>query len=298
MPRAAVNGIELEYEVFGEGQPLLLIQGLNTQMILWDEDLCRSFVQEGFQVIRFDNRDSGLSTWIEAEVGDVRLAMLKAYLGIGRRVQAPYTLPDMADDCAGLLDHLGIERAAIFGVSMGGMIAQTMAIRHPDRVQALVSMMSTTGSKSVFPKFRALRGLFRAPPSDRQGHIDHVVKYFSTIRGSRFDPNEARLRFLSGQSHDRGIAPFGAKRQLMATLASGSRVKALQKLTVPALVLHGSEDPLVPVRGGVLTARAIPGAQLKVIDGLGHYLPPGAWPIIVSSIREFAGDLGLPLRTQ
>jgi pimeloyl-ACP methyl ester carboxylesterase len=288
MPRISANGIELEYDERGSGEPLLLVMGLGAQMILWDEEMCDLFVERGFRVIRFDNRDVGLSTKLEeAGVPNVRQMLKRAYLG--GSVDAAYDLGDMADDAAALLDALGIESAHIVGASLGGMIAQTLASRHPQKVRSLTSIMSSTGARwRMLAKPRAMKELLKRPTRDRQAAVDNFISFFRIVRGPRFSFNEERLRNIAGRAFDRSFYPRGVARQLAAIAASGDRTTALRTIEAPTLVIHGSHDPLVLPGGGRATARAIPGARLKIIDGMGHEMPRGAWPIIVNAVRRHA----------
>jgi len=291
MPIARTNGVEIAYETFGppDGRPLLLIMGLAAQMILWDDEFCAALAARGHRVIRFDNRDVGLSTKLDAAgMPDAAAAMQAALLG--ERIAAPYLLRDLAADAAGLLDALGIPAAHVVGASMGGMIAQTMAITYPARVLSLTSIMSTTGERSLPPaRPEAAAVLVLPAPSDRAGNVERAVHIFRTIGSPGFPFDEARVRDLAGRSYDRCFSPAGAARQLVAILASGSRREALAAVTIPTLVIHGRDDPLIPLEAGLDTARAVPGAELLVIDGMGHDLPRGAWPEIVERIGALTG---------
>jgi pimeloyl-ACP methyl ester carboxylesterase len=290
MPRARANGIEIEYEEFGNAcdQPVLLIMGLGAQMILWDEVFCESLAGRGYRVIRFDNRDVGLSTWLDDLGTPNLLAVMSARL-LGQKVDAPYLVSDMAADAAALLDALGIDAAHVVGASMGGMIAQAMAIEHPTRVLSLTSMMSSTGEPSLpRPKSEAREVLLSPAPRDREQVIERAVRIFRAIGSPGFPFDEERIRGHAAHSFDRAFNPAGAARQLTAVVASGSRKRALASLRVPTLVIHGSDDPLFPVTCGVDTAELIPGAKLVVIEGMGHDLPRQAWPCIVGAIDDLA----------
>jgi pimeloyl-ACP methyl ester carboxylesterase len=283
--RASANGIEIVYETIGDpaNPPLLLVMGLGTQLIHWDIELCERFAERGFHVIRFDNRDAGRSTHINAPVPNLMRAMA------GLKIDAPYRLDDMADDAFGLLDHLGIEAAHVAGVSMGGMIAQTMAIRRPERVLSLTSIMSTTGERRAGrPKLRVWGVLLRKAPSDREAAVEYFVRVFRMIGSKGFPADEDRIREHAAQAYDRGHSPAGTGRQLAAIMASGDRTKRLRELHVPTLVFHGKSDPLVPFRGGRATADAIPGARLIAIPGMGHDLPRQVWPQLVDAVAETA----------
>jgi pimeloyl-ACP methyl ester carboxylesterase len=283
--RAPANGIEIAYETIGDpsNPALLLVMGLGTQLIHWDLELCERFAERGFHVIRFDNRDSGRSTYVDAPVPDVRRAMA------GLRIDAPYLLDDMAEDAFGLLDHLGIEAAHVAGASMGGMIAQTMAIRRPERVLSLTSIMSTTGERRAGrPKLRVWGVLLRRAPRDKDAAVEYFVRVFRMIGSKGFPADEDRVRALAAEAYDRGHSPAGTGRQLAAIMASGDRTERLRELRVPTLVFHGRDDPLVPFRGGRATAAAIPGARLIAIPGMGHDLPREVWPRLVDAVAETA----------
>lgn len=286
MPRVESNGIEIEYDTFGDrgAEPLLLVMGLGAQMVLWHEDFCAELAERGHFVVRFDNRDIGLSTKIEA-AGVPNLLQMMVDASMGKPVTAPYSLDDMADDTAGLLTALGIERAHVCGASMGGMIAQTVAIRHPDRVKSLVSIMSTTGDRGLPPPRAEVASVLISPmPSDRAGAIERGVAVFRAIGSPGFPFEEDMVRERAALQYDRCFHPEGQARQLAAILAHGSRREKLRDVRVPTLVIHGADDPLVPVDGGRDTAAAIPGAELLVIDGMGHDNPRPVWPRVIESI--------------
>jgi pimeloyl-ACP methyl ester carboxylesterase len=288
MARVRANGIEIEYDSFGpaSGRPLLLIMGLGGQMIMWDEGFCEALAERGHYVVRFDNRDVGLSTKFgHAGVPNVMELMMQT--ASGRAPSVPYTLDDMADDAAGLLDALGLETAHVCGASMGGMIAQTLAIRHGSRLRSLTSIMSSTGDPSLpQAKPEAMAVLMAPPPSDRAGSLDAAVRTWRTIGSPGFPFDEAKIRERAGRLYDRAFYPEGTARQLAAILAHGSRAERLRSVTAPTLVIHGADDPLVPLAGGQHTAECIPGAELLVIAGMGHDLPDGAWPTLVGAISE------------
>ena len=270
MPSTAANDITIEYETAGNpaDPPLLLIMGLGGQLIAWDDEFVAALVAKGFYVVRFDNRDVGLSTWFD-EAGTPDLAA--AFTG---EVQAAYLLSDMAGDAAGLLDALGIESAHVLGVSMGGMIAQSLAIGHPTRVRSMISIMSTTGDRSVGqPSPEAIGALLVPPPADRDAAIDMSVKTWQVIGSPGFPFHEDRIRAGAAAAYDRAIHPAGVARQLVAILSSPDRTPALRGLDVPTLVVHGESDALVNPTGGKATADAVPGATLWTIPGMGHDLP-------------------------
>lgn len=271
MPSTPANGITLEYETSGDrgAPPLLLIMGLGGQLTAWDDEWVAALVERGFYVARFDNRDMGRSTWFD---GEGPADILAAMNGKG---DAPYLLGDMADDTAALLDALGLPSAHVVGVSMGGMIGQTLAINHPSRVLSLVSIMSTTGDPAVgAPTPAALNMLFRAPAADRDGAIAQSVEVWQTIGSPGFPFHEDKVRAEAAAAYDRAFHPEGTGRQLMAILSSGDRTPGLTKLDCPTLVIHGEADPLVDLSGGRATADAVPGAQLVTVPGMGHHLPP------------------------
>jgi pimeloyl-ACP methyl ester carboxylesterase len=283
---APANGIQLCYQEMGDpdGEPLLLVMGLATQMIAWPEEFCEMLAERGFRVVRFDNRDIGRSTRIRSAGVPGKLDLV-----LGRRGTAPYLLRDMAADTFGLMDQLGIDSAHLVGASMGGMIAQSAAIEQPRRVRSLTSIMSTTGSRRVgHPSYRTLGLLLGKPPREREAAIERVVKTFRTIGSPGYPFEEERIREIAGPSFDRGHSEAGIARQLHAISASGDRTPALRKLDRPALVIHGKNDLLVNPSGGRATAKAIPGARLKLVDGMGHDLPRPLWPEFVEEIAANA----------
>jgi pimeloyl-ACP methyl ester carboxylesterase len=278
------DGITLCYETFGDPDDpaALLIMGLGTQMIAWQEDFCEELAERGLYVVRFDNRDIGRSTHLQGPPPS--LLQLLRY-----SVSAPYTLADMAADAAGLLDELEIERAHVIGASMGGMIAQTLAARHPWRVRSLVSMMSSTGGRWVGrPALSSYPIFLRKAPTEREAFIEHASQLFTKV-GSRGIPLDTEgVRRIAGRSFERELDRTGAGRQLAAIVASGDRTSELRRITAPTLVIHGSIDPLVSPSGGRATARAIPGAELMTIEGLGHDLPRVLWPRLVDALAGHA----------
>ena len=290
MPNVTANGIQIEYETFGSssGRPLLLIIGLGDQMIQWDEDLCQDLAKRGYYVIRFDNRDVGRSTKFEA-AGVPNIPETFGKILKGEEVRPPYTLEDMADDAVGLLDALGLQNAHICGMSMGGMIAQTIALRHPSRVLSLISIYSTTGNRELpQPKPEILGILIALPPDKKEAYIEHMLRVFKAIAGPRFGVDEAWIRKTMAENFDRSYYPQGVARQLVAILTQRDRRPALASLKVPTLVIHGTDDPLVPVEAGKDTAKSIPAARLILIEGMGHDLPHGgAWPQIIEAIAEY-----------
>lgn len=288
MPNVKANEIQIEYDTFGDSSspPLLLIMGLGAQMILWDEEFCEQLATKGHYVIRFDNRDIGLSTKLdEAGVPDVMAAMTAALEG--KEVESPYSIDDMADDAVGLLDSLKIDKSHVCGASMGGMIAQVIAYRHPSRILSLTSIMSSTGNPELPQgKPEALAALTTPAPTEREAYIEHGVNLWQTIGSPGFPFDKERIRERTALSFDRCFHPQGLARQLVAILAHGNRKPALASVTAPTLVIHGADDPLVPVEGGKDTAEAIPGAEILIIEGMGHDLPQDAWSRIVNAITE------------
>jgi len=285
------NGLSICFDAFGEpaDPAVVLIMGMGAQMVGWDDDFCERLAGRGFRVMRFDNRDAGKSTRFD-HVGtpDILAAMTQAWLRVP--VHAPYLLSDMALDVVGLLDALKIDGAHFVGASMGGTIAQQLALQHPRRVRSLTSIMSTTGDPGLpQPKPWALTALFKPTPLEREAYIDHYAKLWRMLRGTAFPDEEARDRVRAARNHARGLNPAGAARQLAAILASGSRRRALRHVTAPTLVIHGDADPLVPLAAGVDTAASIPGAELMVLEGMGHALPLPMWPRIIDGIVRITG---------
>jgi pimeloyl-ACP methyl ester carboxylesterase len=287
---ANANGIELCYDTFGDraAPPMVLIMGLAAQMIAWDDDFCGELASRGYWVVRFDNRDIGLSTkFAQHGVPDV-MAMLGMLLQ-GKAVPAPYTLRDMAADTIGLMDALGIKSAHVIGASMGGAIAQEIAIRHPARLRTLTSIMSSTGEPGLTqPTPEAMQILMAPTPTDRDAYFERYRQTWRVLRGPGFPLDEARDVGRAAETFARGLNPPGVARQLAAIMASGSRKEALAAVKTPALVIHGDADPLVRLDGGEATARAIPGAKLMVIVGMGHALPIPMWPQIIAAIEGHA----------
>jgi pimeloyl-ACP methyl ester carboxylesterase len=286
VPLAQANGIEIEYETFGDpSKPaILLVMGLGIQMLGWHEAFCQMLVDRGYFVIRYDNRDVGLSSKIEGGPEPDVMRLLA-----GDYSSASYTLNDMADDAAGLLDAIGIDKAHVVGISMGGMIGQTLAINHPDRVLSLTSIMSSTGGQSVGqPRQEVMMALVTPAPADRDGFIDFQANLFRMIGSPDYPMPDDQLRELIARSYDRMYYPAGFMRQLTGILASGDRTAALANVTAPTVVIHGEADPLIQVDGGEATAKAIPDAKLVKIPGMGHDLPPQLWQRLVDEIVENA----------
>jgi pimeloyl-ACP methyl ester carboxylesterase len=287
VPDVQTNGLQLCYETFGDpaDPALLLVMGLGAQLIDWPQEFCEQLAGAGFFVIRFDNRDAGRSTSRpEWGVPDVRAIVA------GDRTTVPYLLADLAADTAGLLDALGVPRAHVVGVSMGGMIAQQVAIDHPDRVASLCSIMSTTGERSVgraTPEAAAV--LARPPAPDRATAVAGSVASARIVGSPGYPVAEEELVRRAEAKYDRSYNPIGTLRQYAAIIASPERTDALGKVTAPTVVIHGAADPLIALSGGEATAAAVPGAELVVIDGMGHDLPQPLWPRIIAAIAGNAG---------
>jgi pimeloyl-ACP methyl ester carboxylesterase len=291
---APVDGLEISYQEMGdpEGEALVLIMGLATQMIAWHEEFCSLLADQGFRVVRFDNRDIGRSTKLDHLGVPSWVDMV-----VGRRATAPYLLRDMARDTTALMDRLGIESAHLVGASMGGMIAQTIAIEQPERARSLVSMLSTTGNRLVgTPHFKTYAVLLAKPPHGREEVIERAVKTFRAIGSPGFPFDEQLIREVAGRSYDRGHSAAGVYRQLHAIVASGDRTRGLRGVHVPTTVIHGTRDPLVRPSGGRATAKAIPGARLRMIEGMGHDLPREVWPDVVEAIASNAARAAEPAR--
>lgn len=299
MPRADNSGVEIEYETFGDrrDQPLLLIMGFTTQMTAWDVGFCHALAERGHLVIRFDNRDVGLSTRSPKPAPNILSLMTAAAAG-PLTVKVPYTLSDMGGDALAVLDDLGLDQAHVLGASMGGMIAQTLAIEYGARLTTLTIMMSTTGAPDVGQASpEALTALLAPPPGDRAGAIARSVATRRAISGPLFD--EAKAEAMATAAYDRSFHPEGGAFQLAAILESGDRTSRLRTVTVPTLVLHGKLDPLIDVSGGRALAATIPGARLHTIPQMGHDLPEPLWPEMVDAIaghtnagRDRSGDGG------
>jgi pimeloyl-ACP methyl ester carboxylesterase len=287
MARATLpTGVELEYDSFGDpAHPtLLLVMGFTAQMTAWQEDFCRMLAAGGRHVVRFDNRDCGLSTKLDGVAVDP-MAVITAALGGEDLPEVPYDLSDMAADGIGLLDHLGVERAHVVGASMGGMIVQTMAIEHPDRLTSMTSIMSTCGDTAYGgSEPEALEVLLRPPPSDRESVIERSVDMAVWSSKRYFDPDATKR--LAAFHHDRSFYPEGASRQLAAIYASGDRSEALRSVDVPSLVIHGLDDTLIHPSGGRRTAELIPGAHLVEVADMGHDMPVPLWPLLTGTINS------------
>jgi pimeloyl-ACP methyl ester carboxylesterase len=286
------NGITIEYHERGEGEPLLLVMGLGGQLIDWPEGFVDALVERGFRVISFDNRDAGLSTEVDGEP-PTRPDLAKAIV-LRRPLPAHYRIPDMAADAIGLLDALGVAGAHVVGMSMGGMIAQQIAIDFPDRVRSLTSIMSTTGNPHVGrPKMKLVRKAMRRKDPTVENAIELSIETFRDVCGPTFDVEEFRV--LAEKSISRSFRPNGTSRQLAAIIASPDRTEALNRLQVPALVIHGMLDPLVQPSGGLATARAIPGSKLVMFNDMAHDLPRTRWNDIADEIAGIASRAAQPV---
>ena len=287
---ARANGIDICYEIFGDpkAQPMLLIMGLGAQMVLWDDDFCEQLAARSFRVIRFDNRDIGQSSKLSGGTRLSPLELLKLrFLKIP--VAAPYKLTDMARDTTGLMDVLGIRSAHLVGASMGGMIAQEIAISDAERVRSLTSIMSTTGNPKVPPPTREAAALVMAPPpATKEEYLVRFAQTWKLLRVGSFPEDEARDHARAERIYARGLNPAGVGRQLRAILASGNRKERLRQVKAPTLVIHGTVDPLVRPEGGKDTAASIPGAKLLMIEGMGHAIPVPMWPRIIDAIATHA----------
>jgi pimeloyl-ACP methyl ester carboxylesterase len=279
------RGVTLCYEAFGDPDdpPILLVMGLATQMIAWHEDFCEQLAERGFHVVRFDNRDIGRSTHFDFRPPSVKQMLTR------RLNPEQYTLSDMAEDSLGLLRELDLAPAHVVGASMGGMIGQTLAAEHPEAVRSLTSIMSTTGSRwHGQPTLSVYRYLLRPPPRDREGYIERSAEVFGLVGSTGFDRDDQYIRERAAISYDRGFDVRAGGRQLGAIIASGDRTERLRRIQAPTLAIHGTVDKMVRPSGGRATAKAIPGARLMMVEGMGHDLPRGAWPQLLDAISEHA----------
>ena len=295
MPHVRANGIDIEYESFGrESDPLiLLIMGFGAQLIFWPDSLCEGLAAKRFRVVRFDNRDIGKSTHLMGQTAPDPRALFVEVMA-GRHPHVPYSLDDMADDAVGLMDALGAKRAHIVGASMGGMIAQLVAINHPDRTKSLISIMSTTGRRDLpSGNPETLSVLFRPPNStSRDDLIDASILVQKAVAGTGFPLSEAEMRARAARRTD--YAPFdmdGVARQSAALIVAQPRNVLLKALRCPALVLHGADDPVIPASGAKDTAESIPGAELIVIPGMGHDFPLALVPVYLKHIGDFVSKV-------
>ncbi len=284
------NGIEIDAEEFGEktGSPLLLIRGLGTQRIAWPDEFLAGLVKRGHRVITFDNRDAGLSTKFR-ESGSMDIAEAMGRAARGDPIDAPYRLDDMALDAVGLLDTLELETAHVAGISMGGMIAQLLAVQHGERLRSLTSIMSSSGAPGLpGPTPEAAAALMSRPedPEDRESVIQHSAGVLKVIASPGYPSGDTYLRAMAERAYDRCYCPDGIGRQMLAILAAQGRAERLKTIRVPTLVIHGVDDPLIPVEAGMDSAKRIPGAELRLIPGMGHDVAPGLIPTLVEAIAE------------
>ena len=282
------HGIDLCFQTFGDpgDRPLLLVMGLGGPMTWWPHALCRQLAAEGFFVIRYDNRDTGRSTRLRQHRVSQK-ELVKAFLG--RPVHVPYSLRDMASDAVALLDHLEIEAAHVAGVSMGGMIAQSMAIDHPDRVLSLTSIMSSTGNRRKgFQHPILLPAMLRRPVGSEEAYVEGSVKFSRMIGSPGYPEDDDAVRARARETWSRGVNFKDTMRHMIAVVTQRDRTAALQQLRIPATVLHGRNDKMVHVSGGRATAEAIPGARLVLVPGMGHNLPSGLFGVFVDAIRSAA----------
>lgn len=281
------SGVELCYQTFGspDDEPLLLVMGLGGPMNWWDTGLCEMFARAGFHVVRYDNRDTGRSSRVPGRA--TRRQLVQAFLG--RRTRSAYTMSDLGSDAVGLMDHLGWDAAHVVGVSMGGMIAQTVAVEHPERVRSMTSVMSTLGRRTVGWQHPALLPqLIGKRAAGKAGYVATSVRMWDLIGSPGFPTDEDRLRSRAAETFDRGVSASGVMRQTLAILNQPDRSSALAQLTIPVAVMHGNADRMVHVSGGRATARAVPGAELLVVEGMGHDMPAQLHETLVDLVRRTA----------
>ncbi|MBW2610883.1 MAG: alpha/beta hydrolase [Deltaproteobacteria bacterium] len=293
MTSVKANGIQIESDTFGDpsSPALLLIMGLGGQLIYWQDEFCQQIADSGYHVIRYDNRDTGLSTKFEGLSTEEIMEKIGA-LFMGQEVSVPYTIEDMAGDAVGLLDVLNIDKAHICGMSMGGFIAQTFALKNPSRTLSLTSIYSTPGNRSQYPPTQEVKEAMMEPiPSERGPYIDYMLKFFKLTFGSGLSFDEDFYKTLSEKAYDRSLCSEGTGRQYLAIMSQKDRTSELGELNVPSLIIHGDADPLVPLAGGQATADAIPGAELMIVKGMGHVIPNlnAYWSDIKDAIIEHVG---------
>jgi pimeloyl-ACP methyl ester carboxylesterase len=285
------NEVELCYQTFGDpsDEPLLLVMGLGGPMTWWDTELCVMLANAGFYVVRYDNRDTGRSTRIRTRA--TRGQLVRAFGG--RKVKSPYLMSDLAADAVALMDHLGLGSAHLAGISMGGMIAQTVAVEHPKRVRSLTSIMSTTGRRTVgWQDPRLIPALIAPRKPGRESYVSTSVAFWDVIGSPGYPADRDKLTSRAGETFDRGYSASGVMRQMLAILQQPDRTHRLRSLRIPALVVHGMADKMVHVSGGRSTAAAIPGAELVLVDGMGHDLPPALFETLVEAIARTAARAG------
>jgi len=292
MPKVHANGIEIEFETFGDSaaDPILLVMGLGGQLIHWHVTFCEQLAAKGYLVIRYDNRDVGLSTWFD-DAGTPELLPLMKAARAGEPIDVPYTLADMANDGMALLSALSIERAHVCGISMGGMIVQRMSLDHPERVKTMISIMSSTGNPDLPPAApEVMAKLLAPPPQNLEESIDRAITMSALVGSPAYPATPTELKETAELAFKRAFHPEGATRHLAAITADGSRVDGLRALEIPSLVIHGRNDALVPFTSGVDTAATIPGAKSLWIDGMGHDLPRALWEPVIGAIHERANS--------
>lgn len=283
----STRDVELAYDVFGPtGRPLVLIMGIGAQRIFWDDALCNAFVAAGFHVVRFDHRDIGESTRLDAKVPPPIATLVRGMAKMP--IDTPYSLSDMAHDVIGLLDVVGFDRAHFVGMSLGGMIAQHIGIEHANRARSLTTVMTSPGGRRYLPQPHAFRALFAPAPKTAQEAGEHVFKLFSTIGSTAWPQDAERLKAIGELSYTRGMNPRGFLRHFAAVLKSGDRRESLKDVKVPTLVVHGTRDPMFPLSAGRRLAALIPNATWLPITGMGHDLPAPLWPTLVSAIARHA----------
>jgi pimeloyl-ACP methyl ester carboxylesterase len=286
------GGVEICYQTFGDpsDDPLLLVMGLGGPMTWWDPGFCRQLADQGFFVIRFDNRDTGRSSRIRDGGRVTRRLLVQSFLGRrARPPRPPYTLDDMAGDAFGVLDHLGLDSAHVVGVSMGGMIVQTMALLRPERVRSLTSIMSTTGRRTVgWQDPRLLPRLLERQRNSREAYVASSARFWAVIGSGAFPESEEAVLVRAGETYDRGVSPAGVMRQMIAVVSQPDRTRQLREVKVPTLVIHGLDDKMVHVSGGRATSLAIPGSELLLIPGMGHDLPTQLHDTFIDAIRRVA----------
>lgn len=295
MPNVTANGIQIEYETFGDksNTPLLLINGFGGQLIHWDEELCKQLAENNLYVIRYDNRDVGLSSKFFEKAGGPKVLESLIAVQQGKQVIPPYTLKDMADDAVGLLDSLNIEKAHVCGISMGGMIAQLVAIHYPSRIFSLISMSSSTGDPQLPPGTpEAQAALAENPPPDRDQFIGYFVKFFEALCGPGSDSDERLAKKLGEMTFDRSYYPQGRACQFLAVRTAGSSKEELKLVKIPTLVIHGDHDPVLPLEHGKATANAIPNSELVIVEGMWHVPVPRFYPQIVNAIAKHTHRIG------
>ena len=283
--KAPLNEIEICYETFGDPRDpaVLLIAGFGEQMLVWESQFCNQLAAMGYWVIRYDNRDVGQSTYMLADAPS-RVALACAFL-LGTGVRTSYRLEDLAQDAVGLLDHLRVDKAHLIGRGLGGMVAQVMASHYKDRVESLASLMSSAGDKTLkAPSFTLLSKLFRVTPNDSETYVEHMAEVCELINGKRYPFDATAAMQMARQVFSRGHNEDGIARQLAAYLSAPDRHEALAELRIPALIIHGDADPLIPVEHGIDTAEHIQTANLRIIPGLGHTLPAAYWPDLIQDL--------------